>query len=510
MKISAHDGQGLVVECFPDGINLEDGKVNGGTWNCTHEVDKPQTFKGKETERHRVTAKTTQMATGYRLSAIPWFPGPDSFVPFRLPKAYKQTQGTYDLLSFLLAGILSLSVVDVRVETTDGQTHTGPLHKLTGEGLFIADGDSLMDFSLKNVLAISPVNAIPATIGQSEFELGLVDGTRLRPQSFRVDRDRVICTYTDQESVTTFARNSVHYVRWLDLVRTADRESLSRIQSKWQEFLAVSPAHDRLVIRRKRRNKMSLRALPGIIHDVRDQKVGFEYNGSRVEVAIPDKVEGLIYYQPGSLPAYEATCIVYDRRGSQLSSRTIVSLDDTLRVTLTAGNQVDLDWSQIEKIDFTGDKILFLSDTEPEAIRWTPFLSPSKSSLLLEQFHAPRRDQGFDGRPLTLSRQGKAESFAKGLAIRSRTELVYLLDRQYRRFKAFAGIAPAVGQQGHIHLVFWGDGQQLLETQIKGGGEPLEIDIDITDVRRLKILVDFGDHLDLADYLHLCDAKVVK
>ena len=114
--------------------------------------------------------------------------------------------------------------------------------------------------------------------------------------------------------------------------------------------------------------------------------MGFEYNSSRVEVPIPDKVEGLIYYQPGSLPAHEATCIVYDRRGSQLSSRTIDSLDDTLRVTLTVGPQVDLDWSQVEKIDFTGDKILFLSDTEPETILWTPFLSPSKSSLLLEQF----------------------------------------------------------------------------------------------------------------------------
>ena len=428
----------------------------------------------------------------------------------RLPKAREQTQGTYYLLSFLLSGILSLSVVDVRVETIDGQTYTGPLHKLTGEGLFIANGDGQLQLSLEHVLAIFPANPIHATISESEVELGLVDGTRLRPQSFRVDRDRVTCTYADQESVTTFARNSVHYVRWLDLTQTADRESLSRIQNKWQEFLAVSPVNDRLVIRRERRNKMSLRALPGIIHDVKDQKVRFEYNGSRVEVPVPDKVEGLIYYQPRPLPAQEPTCIVYDRRGSRLSSRTIDSLGDTLRVTLVMGSQVDLDWSQVEKIDFTGDKILFLSDTEPEVIRWTPFLPPNKSSLLLEQFYTPRRDQGFDGRPLTLSRQGKAESFAKGLAIRSRTELAYHLDRQYRRFKAFAGIAPAVGQQGHINLVVWGDGQQLLETQIKSGGEALEIDIDITDVRRLKILVDFGDNLDVADYLHLCDAKVVK
>ncbi len=400
--------------------------------------------------------------------------------------------------------------MDVRVETIDGQTHTGSLHKLTGEGLFIANGDGQLQFSLENLLTISPTNVIPATISESEVELGLVDGTRLRPQSLRVDRNRVTCTFADQESVTAFERNSVRYVRWLDLDQTTDRESRSRIQNKWQEFLAVSPANDRLVIRRERRNKMSLRALAGIIHGVKNQKVGFEYNGSRVEVPVPNKVEGLIYYQPRSLPAHDPVGIVYDRRGSQLLSRSIDSLDDTLRVTLTMGSQVELDWSHVEKIDFTGDKILFLSDMEPEVIRWTPFLPPAKSSLLLEQFYTPRRDQGFDGKPLTLSRQGKSESFTKGLAIHSRTELAYHLDRQYRRFKAFAGIAPAVGLQGHIQLLVWGDGQQLLETQIKSGGDPLEIDIDITDVRRLKILVDFGDNLDLADYLHLCDAKVVK
>jgi hypothetical protein len=400
--------------------------------------------------------------------------------------------------------------VDVRVETIDGQTHTGSFHKLTGEGLFIANGDGQLQFSLENLLTISPTDATPRAISESEVELGLVDGTRLRPQSLRVDRNRVTCTYADQESETAFERDSVRYVRWLDLNQTADRESRSRIQNKWQEFLAVSPANDRLVIRRERRNKMSLRALEGIIHGVKDQKVGFEYNGSRVEVPVLNKVEGLIYYQPRSLPAHDPVGIVYDRRGSRLSSRTIDSLDDTLRVTLTMGSQVELDWSHVEKIDFTGDKILFLSDTEPEVIRWTPFLPPANSSLLLEQFYTPRRDQGFDGKPLTLSRQGKPESFTKGLAIHSRTELAYHLDRQYRRFQAIAGIAPAVGQQGHIQLLVWGDGQQLLETQIKSGGDPLEIDIDIADVRRLKILVDFGDNLDLADYLHLCDARVVK
>ena len=39
---------------------------------------------------------------------------------------------------------------------------------------------------------------------------------------------------------------------------------------------------------------------------------------------------------------------------------------------------------------------------------------------------------------------------------------------------------------------------------------PITINIDITGVRRLSILVDFGQQLDIADHLHLCNARITK
>jgi hypothetical protein len=59
-------------------------------------------------------------------------------------------------------------------------------------------------------------------------------------------------------------------------------------------------------------------------------------------------------------------------------------------------------------------------------------------------------------------------------------------------------------------FVIRGDDRVLLDQVIKGSDPPLEIDLDIVGVRRLAILVDFGDNQDIADHLDLCEARVVK
>ena len=43
-----------------------------------------------------------------------------------------------------------------------------------------------------------------------------------------------------------------------------------------------------------------------------------------------------------------------------------------------------------------------------------------------------------------------------------------------------------------------------------GNDAPLPIEVDIAGVKRLKIVVDYGQNLDTGDWLNLCDARIVK
>ncbi len=129
-----------------------------------------------------------------------------------------------------------------------------------------------------------------------------------------------------------------------------------------------------------------------------------------------------------------------------------------------------------------------------------------RTCLRWNNFYAPRQDRNFQSNPLQLA----GKQYAKGLAIHSRTEVVYRLPGSFNRLKAVAGIDDSVRPQGNVRLVIRGDNNVLLDTPIAGTDAPKTIDLDLSGVRRLSILVDFGDRAGIGDHLDMCNARITK
>jgi hypothetical protein len=121
-------------------------------------------------------------------------------------------------------------------------------------------------------------------------------------------------------------------------------------------------------------------------------------------------------------------------------------------------------------------------------------------------WYAPRQDQNLQSGPLQID----GKRYAKGLAMHSRTELVYRLADRYRRFVAVVGIDDTARPRGNVRLVISGDDRVLFEAVVAGTDVPKPIELDMTGVRRLSILADFGDDLDVGDHLDLCEARLLK
>ncbi len=115
-------------------------------------------------------------------------------------------------------------------------------------------------------------------------------------------------------------------------------------------------------------------------------------------------------------------------------------------------------------------------------------------------------DRNFDSHPLQI----RKTIYSKGLALHSRTEIVYRLPDAYSRFKAVAGIDDAVAPKGNVRLSIRGDGKLLFDSPIHGAEPPHDIDLDINGVRRLTILVDFGDTFGAGDHLIMGNARIYK
>jgi hypothetical protein len=61
-----------------------------------------------------------------------------------------------------------------------------------------------------------------------------------------------------------------------------------------------------------------------------------------------------------------------------------------------------------------------------------------------------------------------------------------------------------------VRLLIRGDNDLLLDMPVSGTDAPKPIDLDLTGVRKLIILVDFGDRASLGDHLDLCNARITK
>ena len=273
------------------------------------------------------------------------------------------------------------------------------------------------------------------------------------------------------------------------------------VAAEWSRILESGADGDLLVIR----EGDSIDYHRGVLGAVDDNVVRFDLDGELLPVK-RSKVHGLVYYQSAGRNLPEPVCRVIDSDGSQWMVRTIRLEDEDFAWTTPLGLEVTRRPAEVARIDFSQGKITYLSDLEPESVVWTPYFGTGKGQPTLSGFFAPRKDRGLDPGPLQLG----GKRYRKGLALHSRTKMVYRLPGPCRRFKATVGIDDRVRPQGNVRLVIQGDERVLLETVVAGTDPPMPIDLDVTGVRRLGILVDFGGDLDVADHLDLCEARVAK
>ncbi len=390
----------------------------------------------------------------------------------------------------------------VEVRQLSGETVTGALVEMSESSVVIkGDDDSTITVPTADLLGITPQlessGAEERRADASEDTQGipivLADGSRLWGATINVIEGKASIKSRTGETEWSLPGRSLASVRFV--------EASPEIDEQWDEIEAMNHSTDVLVVNRED----SLDYLEGVIGDLTGETVQFDLDGDELSVKL-SKVAGLLFYQaPGATPT-ESVCRVLGRDDTSLVASHIGLESDGLHVTTTSGVELDLPWSDVRYIDFSLGKVAFLSDLQPEVERWTPYFEARQLPSTTAEYYKPRRDLAFDGQPLLLAGQ----TYSRGLAIRSRTELVYRLPGKYRRFIAVAGIDDRMRPLGHVKFQVYADQQMLLDREISGGDEPLPVDINLTGATRLRVVVDFGQDLDISDHFNLCDARIVK
>lgn len=412
---------------------------------------------------------------------------------------------------YFLATILLLTgtaTTEVTVDLLDGTQLFGNLISWQAGKLTLRDGASEHEVTEEQLLGLychqQTSDEAPAILVE------LTDGSTLPATNLFCDGAKFTCTLPEQlgapVATLNLPKEAVKSVR----LQAISPENLAI----WNEIRQIEHLADVLVILRKGK---SLDHLPGVLGDISGTHVTFNIDGDELPVK-RTKVAGLIYYRQPADSTTSQTCRVFAAGQAELQLANVSLQDEVLTGTTTSGIRFALPFTSISRIDFSGGKLVYLSDLKPDHSKWIPYIGLPLSATSVQSFGRPRYDLGFRGQPLSLrmptrefsSYSQQTKSYSKGIALRSRTELAYRLPDGFTRFAAMAGIDPELSDIGHCQLVVFGDDEILFDGIFTRNDEPVQIDTSINNVQVLKIVVDFGDNQDLGDILHLCDAKLTK
>jgi hypothetical protein len=393
------------------------------------------------------------------------------------------------MLGGLICAIVA-AAVEFEAVGVDGATVRGELRELSPEKIVLrtTSGED-RTIPQAQVVRIAQPGALPVPSEPLGAWVQLLDGGRLLGKSYTTAAGKASVPLIGG-AVAELPTTAVRAVRL--------KPMSPEMVSAWEQLAAADVKADCVVIR----EGAALDYLEGVLGDFGAESFSFTLDGEALSVKRP-KAEGLIYFharRPATEPPF---CTVVDSSGSKLLVAAANVVDGALALRTSGGFDLKLDLANVVGIEFPAK---YLTGFKPESIEFTPRV-PSSTAVaqMVAQYYRPRFDRALEPGPLRLG----GRDYLRGLAMRSRSEITFLLPEPFAKFTAVAGIDDRVRPSGSVHVVIRGDDRVLFERDFTGADEPLPIALDVTGVVRIKILVDYGpDDSETADHFDLCDPRL--
>ena len=370
----------------------------------------------------------------------------------------------------------------VEVTSLTGTSVSGQLQSMNQGTIQLKQGQDDRKYPLSGVLNVRfPQNRFQRTL-ESPLMVRLTDGSRFPIQDLK-SNDRETVLQGEQTGSLSVPTKAVTSVRFGALN--------SDLQKSWDKLLNGKHSKDLLVVQKEN----VLDYIDGVVGNITADRIQFFAGEDEVPVN-RQRVFGIIYARPATTETTPFCSIKLTDEGTLQASAISYNGTD-FEAILQTGARTRLSPSVIANLDFSQGKVRYLSDLEPRNIEYTPFF---------DTVWKYRRDKHRDGGPLRVG----GKEYSRGLYIHSKTLLQYRLKDDYRRFRAVMGIDDSVPGIGFVYVEIKGNGRTLFAGNVKSSDSPVDLDLDVSGVRDLEILVDFGDNLEICDHLDLCNARLIK
>lgn len=400
-------------------------------------------------------------------------------------------------LAAAFAAAIALSVQAAEAPHTvtllDGRTLAGEVVALDDRTLSLRTGEKTETIPRADVLSVrfaaSPPADLLAEPGRHIVELD--DGSRLTATAPAIADGKLTFAWP---STAGTQRKAVPLERIVQLLLPRAAERPADVAREIAALRLPREARDVVVLSKK---PGQFAPVSGILKSLDAARVVLNYDGSDTTMDAATVVAVRLAAVAGAAAPLPAGT-VETAGGERLAFTAAAIKGGTLRLTTSALGEVQIPAASVAAIRFRNDRLAYLSDLEPADVKQAGYLGDTFPYV---------RDKAIGGGPLRLG----GTVYEKGLGLHARTELTYDLGGAYKRLVAMAGIDDAV-PLGAARLTILADGRALVDRlPLDRTGKPQAISVDVTGVRRLVIVADFGDAgFGAGQRVDLADAKLIK
>jgi hypothetical protein len=395
------------------------------------------------------------------------------------------------LFVLLLLVIQAPAMSAAELRTLAGKSIAGELAGITDKEIILTKDGKRTVVPFAEILQVELQKASEAASTGSVIDVELSDGSLLHCKKVAFKGKQAQVTLEGADAEYEIPLQSISYV--LNGAQDA------AVRQDWQEKILKKPANqDQVVVRRDN----ALNALQGTLGEGNSTgqiEFTLEVGGERRTRGLDlDRVLGLVFLRKAEVDAPAPLCKVIDLRQNTFTAAKLQIAQDKLKVITVSGAVFLLPRASLVRLDFTNDKIVYLSDMKPAASTYRSFTGRSDP---------PRMDTNLDGRgPL----QVHGESFSKGIAMHAYTELTYNLDGKYKKLEAVLGMDDVIGGDGQPRVRIEGDGRELFGQVVSRKDERRNLDLDVRGVRQLRVIVSGAKPFAFEAHVDLANAKLSK
>lgn len=274
---------------------------------------------------------------------------------------------------------------------------------------------------------------------------------------------------------------------------------------------SISGASDVLVVKRR---DGGYAPVEGVVVELSSEGVRFalEADDGAEPVEAPwSRIGGICFYRTDKRQVDERPVIVTLIDGGRVAAENVGYAGGRVR-----WSQGEAPAESVASLDMSGGRVAPVKELELLADEYVPYFQEEGAKASGHAF-----DRSLLGGPLNLRYPDRRapgawpavsvkREFARGVALRSRSELRFELPEGSQRVRGVIGLDPEASLAGSAEVRILADDKTLWSGALDGDSAPVAIDEPLAAAKTLTLQVDYGDNLDAGDFVNFCELRVIR